>query len=120
MDAIGISICEVSYYRLNFCISDGLPPTSYLSLLFCIDSGIWYVNQDVICDVERCNADISFLINLPYQTGLTETSPVIAINVLSRRKAGSVGKVLSGVDVWIVDPEGNALGPGEEGEICCR
>ena len=51
--------------------------------------------------------------------GLTETSPVIALNVLGRRKAGSVGRVLKGVDVWIVDSEGKPLGPGEEGEICC-
>ncbi|KAL7525173.1 hypothetical protein ACHAXR_004395, partial [Thalassiosira sp. AJA248-18] len=51
--------------------------------------------------------------------GLTETSPVIALNVLSLRKAGSVGQVLKGVDVWIVDPAGNALGNGQEGEICC-
>lgn len=53
--------------------------------------------------------------------GLTETSPVIALNVLSRRKAGSVGQVLKGVDVWIINPNtGEALGPGQEGEICCR
>ena len=53
------------------------------------------------------------------QTGLTETSPVIALNVLSKRKAGSVGQVIPGVHVWIVDSEGNALGPDQEGEICC-
>ena len=52
-------------------------------------------------------------------TGLTETSPVIALNVLSQRKAGSVGQVIPGVHVWIVDSEGNALGPDQEGEICC-
>eukprot|EP00581_Thalassiosira_minuscula_P008068 CAMPEP_0183703644 /NCGR_PEP_ID=MMETSP0737-20130205/1321_1 /TAXON_ID=385413 /ORGANISM="Thalassiosira miniscula, Strain CCMP1093" /LENGTH=699 /DNA_ID=CAMNT_0025930441 /DNA_START=117 /DNA_END=2216 /DNA_ORIENTATION=+ len=51
--------------------------------------------------------------------GLTETSPVIALNVLSRRKAGSVGQVLKGVDVWVLDSEGKPLGPGQEGEICC-
>ena len=51
--------------------------------------------------------------------GLTETSPVIALNVLSQRKAGSVGQVIPGVHVWIVDSEGNALGPNQEGEICC-
>ncbi len=50
---------------------------------------------------------------------MTETSPAIAINVLSRRKAGSVGQVLHGVDVWIVDPDGKPLGPDQEGEICC-
>lgn len=41
------------------------------------------------------------------------------MNVLSRRKAGSVGRAIKGVDVWILDSNGNALGPGEEGEICC-
>lgn len=52
--------------------------------------------------------------------GLTETSPVIAMNVLNKRKAGAVGKVLSGVEVWILDAEGNPVADGEEGEICCR
>ena len=47
--------------------------------------------------------------------GLTETSPVIALNVLSRCKAGSVGQVLKGVDVWIVDSKGKTLGLGQEG-----
>lgn len=52
--------------------------------------------------------------------GLTETSPVIALNNLSRRKTGSVGQVISGVTVWIVDPtNGKPVGIDEEGEICC-
>ena len=52
--------------------------------------------------------------------GLTETSPVIAVNNLSRRKAGSVGQVINGVTVWIVDPaNGQPVGVDEEGEICC-
>eukprot|EP00804_Cyclotella_cryptica_P013704 CCRYP_016132-RC/>CCRYP_016132-RC protein AED:0.28 eAED:0.28 QI:348/1/1/1/1/1/11/531/685 len=51
--------------------------------------------------------------------GLTETSPVIAMSVLGRRKAGAVGKVLNGVTVHILDSEGNPLPVGEEGEICC-
>jgi long-chain acyl-CoA synthetase len=48
--------------------------------------------------------------------GLTETSPVISMNVLGRRKAGTVGHVLKGVKVWILDQDGNSV---EEGEICC-
>ncbi|KAL7519059.1 hypothetical protein ACHAWX_003856 [Stephanocyclus meneghinianus] len=51
--------------------------------------------------------------------GLTETSPVIAMSVLGRRKAGAVGKVLNGVTVHILDSEGNSLPIAEEGEICC-
>ncbi|KAL7547529.1 hypothetical protein ACHAWF_010810 [Thalassiosira exigua] len=38
--------------------------------------------------------------------GLTETSPVIALSGLSRRKAGSVGWVIGGVNVWIVARRG--------------
>lgn len=52
--------------------------------------------------------------------GLTETSPVIAFNNRSRRKVGTVGQVIRGVTVWVVDSEGKPVGsPGEEGEICC-
>ena len=42
------------------------------------------------------------------------------MNVLGNRKAGAVGRVLDGVTVHILDPEGNSLPVGEEGEICCR
>lgn len=51
--------------------------------------------------------------------GLTETSPIIALNVPENRTIGSVGRPLGGVTVYIVDQHGNPVGPGEEGEICC-
>ncbi len=51
--------------------------------------------------------------------GLTETSPIITLNVPEDRMAGSVGRPLGGVTVYIVDQNGNQVGPGEEGEICC-
>ena len=51
--------------------------------------------------------------------GLTETSPVIALSVLSKRRPGCVGLPVPGVDVYILDPEGNPLPPGVEGEVCC-
>lgn len=51
--------------------------------------------------------------------GLTETSPMIAVNPLEQRKAGSVGKPLEGVNVVIMGSNGAPVGPGEEGEICC-
>jgi acyl-CoA synthetase (AMP-forming)/AMP-acid ligase II len=41
------------------------------------------------------------------------------MNVLGRRKAGAVGQVLNGVNVLILDSDGNSLPVGEEGEICC-
>lgn len=51
--------------------------------------------------------------------GLTETSPIIAINVPGQRTVGSVGRPIGGVKVYIIDDEtGKPLPPGEEGEIC--
>jgi long-chain acyl-CoA synthetase len=51
--------------------------------------------------------------------GLTETSPIIAINTPENRCVGSVGRPIGGVTVYIVDEEGRPLPKGEEGEICC-
>ncbi|KAL7515412.1 hypothetical protein ACHAXN_013101 [Cyclotella atomus] len=54
--------------------------------------------------------------------GLTETSPIIAINAPypGKRSPGSVGKSVGGVNAVIVDPETQKpVGPGVEGEICC-
>ena len=51
--------------------------------------------------------------------GLTETSPIIAINVPTQRCVGSVGRQIGGVTVYIIGEDGAPLPPGEEGEICC-
>jgi len=50
--------------------------------------------------------------------GLTETSPIIAINTPENRRNGFVGRPISGVEVFIMN-EGKEVGLGEEGEICC-
>ena len=51
--------------------------------------------------------------------GLTETSPIITLNVPGKRMLGSVGKPLPEFNVVICDEDGNVLPPGSEGEICC-
>jgi len=51
--------------------------------------------------------------------GLTETSPIIALNLPGNRRAGSVGKVLSGVQVAVIGKDGKKVPRGEKGEICC-
>jgi long-chain acyl-CoA synthetase len=49
--------------------------------------------------------------------GLSETSPVVALNTPDVSRPGSVGKTVPGVEVRIVDDNNNPLAPGQEGEI---
>ena len=53
--------------------------------------------------------------------GTTETSPVIAVNMPDANRPGSVGKILSGVDVKIIDMEtGKSAEQGREGKILVK
>jgi fatty-acyl-CoA synthase len=56
--------------------------------------------------------------------GLTEASPVITQTRPDddiRLRVESVGRAMPGIEVRIVDPDtGKILGPGEQGEVCCR
>jgi long-chain acyl-CoA synthetase len=53
--------------------------------------------------------------------GLSETSPLATCNRYDRpTKPGSIGLPLWGVDVRVVDPEGNDVPTGELGEIAIR
>jgi long-chain acyl-CoA synthetase len=53
--------------------------------------------------------------------GLSETSPVACFNHPDReRKAGSIGTPIEGVEMRVVDDNGNEVTPGEPGEIQIR
>lgn len=64
--------------------------------------------------------DQRFGVQLNEGYGLTETSPVASINVPWRRRAGSVGTALPGVEIAAVGPGGEALPRGTEGELVIR
>lgn len=49
--------------------------------------------------------------------GLTETSPVVALNIPQMHKPGSVGKPVPGVEIKIADENDNALPRGQIGEV---
>jgi long-chain acyl-CoA synthetase len=52
--------------------------------------------------------------------GLTETSPVVYINVPGHGRAGSVGTAVPGCETRIADEEGRPLPPGQRGEVWLR
>ncbi|MEZ0264324.1 MAG: class I adenylate-forming enzyme family protein [Phycisphaerae bacterium] len=49
--------------------------------------------------------------------GLTETSPVVALNVPQASRPGSVGKLVPGAQAKIVDDDGKDVATGGEGEV---
>jgi len=52
--------------------------------------------------------------------GMTESASMVTYNHYYRHVVGSVGTPVNLVEVAIRDPEGNALQPGRQGEICIR
>jgi long-chain acyl-CoA synthetase len=52
--------------------------------------------------------------------GMTETSPVIAVNMPWAYRPGSVGRAMPGIEVAIVDTAGQVLQAGEIGELVIR
>ncbi|CAG7573509.1 long-chain acyl-CoA synthetase [Barrientosiimonas humi] len=53
--------------------------------------------------------------------GLSETSPVASFNLPDReRRVGSIGVPVSGVEMRVLDPQGQEVATGEVGEIAVR
>ena len=52
--------------------------------------------------------------------GLSEASPVVALNPVEKPKYCSIGKALPGLEVTVVDEQGQSLPPGVVGEIVVR
>ena len=52
--------------------------------------------------------------------GLTETSPVVTTNVGAAVRAGSIGLPIAGVEVRLIDTDGDDALPGDSGEVWVR
>jgi len=52
--------------------------------------------------------------------GLTETSPVVAINPVGGVQEGSIGTAVPDTEVKVVDDKGRSLAVGQAGELCVR
>jgi long-chain acyl-CoA synthetase len=59
-------------------------------------------------------------LNIHESYGMTETASMVTYNHYIRHVIGSVGTTVNIVETQIRDPQGNVLGPKEEGEICIR
>jgi len=93
----------------------GLPMSSKLPFRICI-SGSAPLPMRVLRDFEA-----KFGVPLVEGYGLSEASPVVALNPIhGRHKAGSIGMPLPNVEVSIQDDSGKILGAVEIGEICVR
>jgi len=86
----------------------------FLPLRICI-SGASSLSINIIKKFE-----FRFRVPLLEGYGLTEASPVVSINPLKRRKRGSVGLTLPGVEIRVVDDDGNSLPFDIPGELLVK
>ena len=52
--------------------------------------------------------------------GLTETSPIVSVNIVSDPFNGSIGVPMPSTDITIRDADNNELGLEQEGELCVK
>ncbi|MBX2809411.1 MAG: AMP-binding protein [Cellvibrionaceae bacterium] len=52
--------------------------------------------------------------------GLTETSPIVAVNLPDKIRLGSIGRPLPATELRVIDGDGKVLPAGEAGELCVR
>ena len=52
--------------------------------------------------------------------GLTETSPIVSVNIVSDPFNGSIGVPMPSTDITIRDADNNELGLEQEGELCIK
>lgn len=80
----------------------------------------FFVGGGALLDVELQR--FFFAIGMPICQGygLTEAAPVISSNVPDDTKFGSSGRLAKGIEVKILDDDGNKLPTGEKGEIVVK
>ncbi|MDQ6649784.1 MAG: AMP-binding protein [Actinomycetota bacterium] len=87
-----------------------------LSALRYVSSGGAPLAREVADEFERRVPGVEILEGY----GCTETSAIISTNRPTRRRLGSVGEAVSGVDVRILTDDGVEVPPGTTGEITVR
>jgi len=89
-------------------------PDTYSRLYLAISGG------EPLADATARGFRRQFGIELLQGYGLTETSPVVSLNLPDANRAGTVGRLIRNVEIRIVDDTGCDLPPGADGEIWIR
>jgi long-chain acyl-CoA synthetase len=96
-------------------VARDVAPDAMESLRVCASGGASLPVQ-VLTDFEN-----TFSATILEGYGLSETSPIASFNHPGRdRKPGSIGNPIEGVEMRVVDPDGNEVPPREAGEIQIR
>jgi long-chain acyl-CoA synthetase len=113
----GVTLFEgvPTMYSALLKVADDFPQSATASLRACVSGGASLPVQ-VLNDFEK-----AFGCTILEGYGLSETSPAASFNHPDReRKPGSIGTPIEGVEMRVVDPDGNEVAQGEPGEIQIR
>ena len=80
----------------------------------------FFVGGGALLDIELQRFFYGIGIPMYQGYGLTEAAPVISANSETAHKLGSSGRVAKGIELRICDDRGQALPPGQPGEIVIR
>lgn len=95
-------------------LMEGIEPSAFATLRMAL-TGAARMPEDAMDRMQR-----KFGIELREGYGLTEASPVVTSSVGIPTRRGSVGKALAGVEVRVVDEEGEDVLVGDSGEVWVR
>lgn len=95
-------------------LMEGIEPAAFASVRLAL-TGAARMPEDATDRLRR-----KFGIELREGYGLTEASPVVTSSVGIPVRKGSVGKALAGVEVRVVDDEGDDVPVGDSGEVWVR
>jgi long-chain acyl-CoA synthetase len=80
----------------------------------------FFIGGGALLDIELQRFFYAIGIPMFQGYGLSEATPVISSNTLTRHKLGSSGVPASNLELKILDAEGNDLPPGQKGEIAVK
>ncbi|HZA08959.1 long-chain fatty acid--CoA ligase [Mycobacterium sp.] len=111
-DRVTVLEAVPTMYSALLAVADQFPPEATATLRTCVSGGAALPMQ-VLDDFEKAFGAV-----ILEGYGLSETSPAVSFNHPdAERRPGSIGTPIEGVQMRLVDDDGNEVGPGTPGEI---